>query len=88
MPHDPIGDNRSHVFIRVMDALPAAELQSESDRAGNVARVGGGELLIVGHYPTIPDGRERRKERKAQLTLRKATPWIVTQIIVKQSRLV
>jgi hypothetical protein len=41
MSHDPIGDDRSHVRIRVMDTLPAAELQSESDRVGNVAGVGG-----------------------------------------------
>jgi hypothetical protein len=45
MPHDPVGDNRSHVLIRVVDPLPAAEQQGESDRAGNVARVGGAELF-------------------------------------------
>jgi hypothetical protein len=56
VPHDPVGDNRSHVLIRVVDTLPAAEQQGESDRAGNVARVGGAELLIVGHRRTIADG--------------------------------
>jgi hypothetical protein len=72
MPHDPIGSNRSHVRIRVVDTLPAAEQQSESDRAGNVAGVGRAELLIVGHGRTIADGGERSENEKP-LTLSKAT---------------
>jgi hypothetical protein len=63
MLHDAIGDNRSHVLIRVVDTLPAAEQQSESDRAGNVARVGGAELL-VGHGRRIAHGVEPNKNER------------------------
>ena len=38
MPNNAIGDNRSHVFIRIVDTLPAAEQQGESDRFGEVLR--------------------------------------------------
>ena len=41
MPDNAIGDNRSHVFIRVVDTLPAAEQQCESDRSGEVLRFRG-----------------------------------------------
>jgi|SRR5580704_14238999 hypothetical protein len=41
MPDNAIGDNRSHVFIRVVDTLPAAEQQCESDRFGEVLRFRG-----------------------------------------------
>jgi hypothetical protein len=64
MSHDPIGDDCSHVCIRVMDTLPAAKQQGESDRAGNVARVGGAELPIVEHDRTIADERERSKNKQ------------------------
>jgi hypothetical protein len=64
MSHDPIGDDRSHIRVGVVDALPAAELQSESDRAGDVARVSGAELLIVGHGRTISGRMRTEKEQK------------------------
>jgi hypothetical protein len=46
--HDPMGHNRRHVLIGVVDTLPAAELQSESNRAGNVATVGAGDFSSSG----------------------------------------
>jgi hypothetical protein len=64
MSHDPIGDDCSHACIRVMDTLPAAKQQGESDRAGNVAGVCGAELLIVEHGRTMADERERSKNDK------------------------
>jgi hypothetical protein len=50
MAHDSLGRDPSHVLVSLMDPLATAELQRECDGVGEVARIGGCELLAgVGH---------------------------------------
>jgi hypothetical protein len=70
MPHDPIGDNRNHLLVRIVDTLPAAET---AERKSNEARTKkpapkerrGGSALCSG----------RRQRQRAQCrTLRLLRP--------------
>src|SRR5208283_495191 len=65
MLNKPLSDDLGHDLVRVVDALPALEAQREGDRIGEVGRVGGRELVGVGHAGRIASGRERNKNNYA-----------------------
>jgi len=48
MPHDAVRRDRGHGPVRIVDPLPAAEQQRESDRVGDVVGIGG-RKFFVGH---------------------------------------
>jgi hypothetical protein len=45
---DPLGGDLRHVFVGLVHPLLPAIAQREGDRLGQVARIGGGELVVVG----------------------------------------
>src|SRR5208337_1162923 len=62
--HEPLGDDLRHDLVGVVHALAALVAQREGERRGKVARVGGGELVAVGHRRTIAERRERSKNMR------------------------
>jgi hypothetical protein len=83
MSHDTLGGYGSHVLVGLMNALAALEFERESNGVGEVSRIGGCELLIVGHGHTIAPTRERSKngvsKKKPRAVLPRAgqrrLPW-------------
>ena len=61
MPHDAIGGYLRHERIGIVNTLSPAELERERYGVGQVTRIGGSELVIVGHPQTIAVTRERSK---------------------------
>jgi hypothetical protein len=60
--HDALGGDSGHVFVGLVNTLSAFEPQRKGDCGGEVARIGGGELLVVvGHRRTIARQCEQSK---------------------------
>ncbi len=56
-----------HDLVGVVNALAALEAQGEGERRGKVGRVGGRELVGVGHRRTIVEERERSKNMRTAI---------------------
>ena len=65
----PPGDDLGHDLVRVVDALAAVKAQCEGERAGQVGRVGGRELVGVEHRWTIAGNRERGKNMRGAILM-------------------
>ena len=63
------GDDLRHDLIGVVDALAAPVSKRIGNRAGQVGRVGGRELVGVGHRRTIAGKRERGKNMRGAILL-------------------
>ncbi len=50
---DPLGGDLRHVLVGLMHTLFAAIAQGESDCPRKVVRVGGRELIVVGHGANV-----------------------------------
>jgi hypothetical protein len=61
MSHDTLGGYGSHVLVGLMNALAALEFERESNGVDKVSRIGGRELIVVGHVRTIAPRREQSK---------------------------
>jgi hypothetical protein len=61
MPHDAVSGYLRHERIGIVNTLSPAELERERYGVGQVARIGGRELVVVGHRRTIAEARERSK---------------------------
>ena len=53
MPHNAVGGYLRHERIGIVNTLSPAELERERNGVGQVTRIGGSELVIVGHTQTI-----------------------------------
>ena len=67
MLHKALGDDLGHDLIRVVDALAALVSERVGERRGKVGRVGGRELVGVGHRQTIVEERERSKNMRTAI---------------------
>ena len=59
--HKAFRGYRGHILVSLMDPLAAVVAQSKGQRLGEVARVGGRELVSIGHARTIAASREHSK---------------------------
>jgi hypothetical protein len=65
MPSDPIAGDPGHESVAIVHALSPAKYKGERNGVGKIARIGGRELVIVGHPRTIVDGLEHIKNEEA-----------------------
>ena len=67
MLHKALGDDLGNDLVSVVDALAALVSEREGERRGKVGRVGGRELVGVGHRRTIVEERERSKNMRTAI---------------------
>ena len=67
--HKALGDDLRHDLVGVVDALAALVSKRIGQRRGQVGRVGGRELVGVGHRRTIAEARERSKNMRGAIVL-------------------
>jgi hypothetical protein len=48
MAHDPVSGDGGHVFAGLVHAPAALEPERKGDRVGEIAGIGGRELVVVG----------------------------------------
>jgi Rap1a immunity proteins len=58
-----------HDLVGVVNTLPALVSKRKGKRSGQVGRVGGRELVGVGHCQTIAEVRERNKNMRGAIVL-------------------
>ncbi len=65
MLHEMLGDDLGHDLVGVADPLAALEPQRVGERRGKVGRVGGGELVGVGHGGGIEQTKDKSESRES-----------------------
>jgi len=67
--HNALGDDLGHDLVGVVDALAALVSKRIGELRGQVGRIGGRELVGVGHRRTIAEVRERSKNMSGAIVL-------------------
>src|SRR5208283_5386646 len=65
--HKALGDDRRHDLVRVVDALASLVSERVGERRGKVGRVGGRELVGIGHRRTMVEERERSNNMRTAI---------------------